>query len=119
MAVKKELARRIVQDFHSAEAAKQAEEDWAKQFQKDEVPENVESVQVPHAEVAAGDHAVNLAKVLAKCGLAESVSDGSRKLKQKSVKVDGEVKTEPVMTVSIPCEMLVRVGRSMKRVKIR
>ncbi|HZQ67874.1 MAG TPA: tyrosine--tRNA ligase [Terriglobales bacterium] len=118
MAVKKELARRIVQDFHSAEAAKQAEEDWAKQFQKDEVPENVPQVQVPYSEVAAGDHAVNLAKLLAKCGLAESVSDGSRKLKQKSVKVDGEVKTEPVLAVSIPCEMLVRVGRSMKRVRI-
>ena len=118
MAVKKELARRIVQDFHSAEAAKQAEEDWAKQFQKDEIPENVESVQVPHSEVAAGDHAVNLAKLLAKCGLAESVSDGSRKLKQKSVKIDGEVKTEPVLTVSVPCEMLIRVGRSMKKVSV-
>jgi tyrosyl-tRNA synthetase len=118
MAVKKELARRIVQDFHSADAAKQAEEDWAKQFQKDEVPENVESVQISLADVAAGDHAINLAKLLAKCGLAESVSDGSRKLKQKSVKVDGEVKTEPVLTVTIPCEMLLRVGRSMKRVTI-
>jgi len=118
MAVKKELARRIVEGFHSADAAKQAEEDWAKQFQKDEVPENVESVAVPYADVAAGENAVNLAKLLAKCGLAESVSDGSRKLKQKSVKVDGNVKTEPVLTVSIPCEMLLRVGRSMKRVAI-
>ena len=55
------------------------------------MPENVESVAVPYADVAAGESAVNLAKLLAKCGLAESVSDGSRKLKQKSVKVDGEV----------------------------
>src|SRR5581483_1421629 len=118
MTVKKELARRIVQDFHSADAAKQAEEDWAKQFQKDEVPENVESVQVSHADVASGDHAVNLAKLLAKCGLAESVSDGSRKLKQKSVKIDGEVKIEPVLPVKTPCELLLRVGRSMKKVTI-
>src|SRR5579864_5288395 len=46
MALKKELARRIVADFHTPEAAAKATEDWAKQFQKDEVPENVERVSV-------------------------------------------------------------------------
>src|SRR5215470_11619984 len=46
MELKKALARRIVQDFHSAEAARAADENWSKQFQKDEVPENVETVQV-------------------------------------------------------------------------
>jgi tyrosyl-tRNA synthetase len=42
MQLKKELAERIVADFHSREAARRAAEDWAKQFQKDEVPEGVE-----------------------------------------------------------------------------
>jgi tyrosyl-tRNA synthetase len=46
MAAKKELARRIVADFHSAEAAAKAAEDWAKQFQKSEVPEEVERVEI-------------------------------------------------------------------------
>src|SRR3954470_5074490 len=32
MQIKKDLARRIVADFHSAQAAREAEEDWAKQF---------------------------------------------------------------------------------------
>src|SRR5262249_18012948 len=44
MELKKALARRIVQDFHSAQAASEADANWAKQFQKDEVPENVERV---------------------------------------------------------------------------
>src|SRR5262249_1006221 len=35
MQAKKDLARRIVTDFHSAEAAAKAGEDWAKQFQKE------------------------------------------------------------------------------------
>ena len=43
MDAKKDLARRIVTDFHSAEAAAKAAEDWARQFQKDEVPEDVKS----------------------------------------------------------------------------
>ena len=46
MALKKELARSIVADFHSAEAAAKAAEDWAKQFQKDQVPEEVETESV-------------------------------------------------------------------------
>ena len=42
MQAKKDLARIIVTDFHSADAATKAAEDWAKQFQKSEVPEDVE-----------------------------------------------------------------------------
>src|SRR5882672_4008570 len=40
MESKKDLARRIVTDFHSADAAARAAEDWAKQFQKKEAPSN-------------------------------------------------------------------------------
>jgi tyrosyl-tRNA synthetase len=46
MLAKKDLARRIVADFHSAEAAMKAAEDWAKQFQKDAVPEDIERVEI-------------------------------------------------------------------------
>jgi tyrosyl-tRNA synthetase len=121
MEAKKHLARRIVADFHSAEAAKQASEDWARQFQKDETPENVERVAVAYPEVAASgrdDHAVKLDKLLARCGLAESVSDASRKIKQKAVRVDGEVKTELILPVQLPTELLVRVGRNIRKVAI-
>src|SRR5712672_394777 len=45
MEAKKDLACRIVTDFHSADAAAKAAEDWAKQFQKDQVPEDVEEVE--------------------------------------------------------------------------
>jgi tyrosyl-tRNA synthetase len=125
MALKKDLARRIVQDFHSAEAAVQAEAGWSKQFQKHEAPEEVEEVRVSYADVTAGVRsdgaaasAVKLDKLLARCGLAESVSDGARKIKQKSVRVDGEVRTEPVLNVRLPAELMIRVGRSMRRVYV-
>src|SRR5438309_4975951 len=51
MQAKKELARRIVADFHSAEGAAKAGEDWAKQFQRDEVPASAEQVSVKFAEI--------------------------------------------------------------------
>ena len=55
MQYKKQLAVRIIEDFHSADAAARAEVDWAKQFQRDEVPENVEHVSVPYAEIVAAN----------------------------------------------------------------
>jgi tyrosyl-tRNA synthetase len=118
---KKELARGIVADFHSAEAAGKASEDWAKQFQKDEVPENIESIRVAYSDVAAGgsrNHAIRLDKLLLRCGLAESASDGARKIKQKAVRVNGEVRTEPVLPIRPPAELMVRVGRLLRRVAI-
>src|SRR5438270_5855727 len=47
MEAKKDHAARIVQDFHSADAAAKAGEDWAKQFQKDQTPDSVDEVSVP------------------------------------------------------------------------
>ena len=61
MALKKELARGIVADFHSPNAATKAAEDWAKQFQKDEVPEDTEEVAVALAEIGGVVHQDGLA----------------------------------------------------------
>jgi tyrosyl-tRNA synthetase len=116
MALKKELARTIVADFHSAEAAGRAGEDWAKQFQAREVPDSVEEVEA--AVELTPDGKVRLDKLLAKVGLADSVSDASRKLKQKSVKVNGEVVTAPVAAIDIRQPITVQVGRKIKKVRV-
>jgi len=120
MQAKKDLAARIVKDFHSSEAAAKAADDWAKQFQKDEVPENVEEISLPAAEFLLPDKqgaAIRLDKLLKATGLAESVSDGARKLKQNSVHVNGETRTEPTMFFpAAPRELMVKVGRKIKRV---
>ncbi len=112
MEAKKDLARRIVTDFHSPEAAIKAGEDWAKQFQKQEIPEDVEEVTVEVTEKK-----VRLDKLLAQAGLADSVSDAARKLKQKAVKVNGELKTDPVTYLDVGQPTTVQVGRKIKRVR--
>jgi tyrosyl-tRNA synthetase len=120
MQYKKDLAQRIVSDFHGKDAGAQAAEGWAKQFQRDEVPQDLETVTIPFADIAAtGNHGIRLDKLLAKAGLAESVSDGARKLKAKAVRIDGEVKTEPVLHVAPPIELTVRAGRLMKKVLVQ
>jgi len=128
MALKKELARSIVADFHSAEAAAKAAEDWARQFQKGEAPEDIEEVKVPLADVMArsdiefqetieGRHRIRLDRLLAQIGLADSVGDGARKIKQKAVRVNGELKADPVIYWDVSTEPLtVRAGRKIKKV---
>ncbi|HXZ26972.1 MAG TPA: S4 domain-containing protein, partial [Terriglobales bacterium] len=95
-------------------------EDWARIFQKKEVPESVEAVAVAFQEVAAkGDgSAIKLDKLLARCGLAESVTDGARKIKQGAVRVDGDVKKDPVLHTKLPAELTIRVGRLLRKVTI-
>src|SRR5690242_7796440 len=51
MQAKKDLAARVVKDFHSPEAATKAAEDWAKQFQKGGVPESAEEVHISLSDV--------------------------------------------------------------------
>jgi tyrosyl-tRNA synthetase len=130
MALKKELARSIVADFHSAEGAAKAAEDWTKQFQRGGVPEDVEEVEVylpdvtaPSAaefqEALAGETRIKLDRLLAKIRLADSIGDASRKIRQGAVKVDGELKTDPVIFWNVIGEpRTVRVGRKIKSVKL-
>jgi len=130
MALKKDLARRIVADFHSPESATKAADDWAKQFQKDEVPEDAEKIQVPFKEVEwlMGDDKGNpvrpagtmhmrikLDQLLVKCGLAESTSDAGRKLKQGSVRVNGNLEQNPRITLeALPASLTIKVGKRLK-----
>ena len=122
MQIKKGLAAKIVAGFHPESAAKQAMEDWERQFQRDEAPEHLEQVAIPYGDVAvthAGEKtAVKLDKLLARAGMADSVTDGLRKIKAKSVRIDGKVHSEPLMTLSIPAEFTLRVGRLMKKISI-
>ena len=115
MEAKKDLAARMVKDFHSVEAAKKAAEDWAKQFQKDEVPEDIEEVTASVEITAEG--LVRLDKLIAREGLADSVSDAVRKIKQKAVKVNGELKTDPITSLDLTRPMILQVGRKMKKVR--
>jgi tyrosyl-tRNA synthetase len=114
MQAKKDLARRIVADFHSPEAAAKAGEDFTKgtNFKKDDLPEDVDEISVSYKDVSfdinnpedlafspdgfvgfrpAGMGPVHLGvrldRLLVRCGLADSVSDAGRKLKAKSVKI--------------------------------
>ena len=119
MTLKKDLARSIVVDFHSPDAATKADEDWAKQFQKDQMPEAIETASLDFAEFAnrEGD-GVRLAKILVKIGFAASTSEADRKIKEGAVTVDGIKATSPVVKASSGATITVRLGRRIKKVAL-
>ncbi len=86
---KAELAKRIVSDFHSRQAADAAEEDFVRRFRHKESPESVEE-QVLAANYPTG---WDLAQLLVKVGLAESKAEARRLVQQGGVYVDGERQT--------------------------
>ncbi len=172
MALKKELARSIVADFHSAEAASKAAEDWTKQFQKHEAPEDIvqmdltltpemarrivdtgspddpcdetavkfDKVYVRSSEPDALSMgyfdvdirsrrsdpnsknlfaaAIRTDKLLVQAGLVSSATEAGRKRKERAVKINGELVTVAQIAKFIPGEMVVSVGRKLKKVKI-
>jgi tyrosyl-tRNA synthetase len=140
MAAKKELARRIVSDFHSPETAVSAAEDWAKQFQKDEVPEELDLVEIQLVDVRgsvrgavpvvgtvesrANTDLVRLDKLVRLAGLAASNTEAAGKQKQGAVSligIDGEnidTKRELVAFVPINQVLVLRVGRRMVKVRL-
>jgi tyrosyl-tRNA synthetase len=124
MQAKKDLARRIVTDFHSADAAAKAGEDWAKQFQKDQVPEDIETTELHLAEIwqnnTSPTASIRVDKVVFRLGLAASITDARSKREAGSVRIHGEVVKDPILSVGVPPITLdVRVGRRIKRVRIR
>jgi tyrosyl-tRNA synthetase len=83
--VKVELAKRIVQAFHSAEAAAQAEEEFNRVFGQGMVPD-----QMDEKTLSTSMGTVRLAKLISQLGLASSVAEAVRLMEQGAVSWNGE-----------------------------
>ena len=102
METKVALARRIVSDFHSGQAGREAEEGFRLVFQQRQQPTEIETRSVdvgnfiiPLAHVddqsaIPGSFFIRVDKLLAAVKLASSVSEAVRKLREGAVFVDGE-----------------------------
>ncbi len=110
MAVKMRLARQIVTDFHSVEAAEQAQADFQREVREGQQPADIETLKLTNG---AGN---SLPKILLSAGLADSRTDAERKIKAGAVEIDGERHTG--LTVVIPPGGAVfRVGKKWKRIE--
>ena len=99
-AAKVELASSIVADFHGADAAQAAAQEFERRFSKRQVPDDV--AERPMLRGTTIEH------LLLEVGFAQSGSDASRKVQQGAVRIDGEKFLQPRTAVD-------RLGRSCSR----
>ena len=111
MGAKQALARRIVTDFHSAEAAQDAQSAFDREVRGGEQPSDIETVSL------ASEWGSSLPKILLGIGLAESRTDAERKIKAGAVEINGEKYTG--LTIDLkPGEHVLRVGKKWKRIVV-
>jgi tyrosyl-tRNA synthetase len=126
MDAKKRLARTIVAGFHSQEAARKADEDWALRFQQRNVEATAEEVAVDLRQVVGGtslepalsdqSHPVdiNVAKLLVALGLKSSRTEAERQV-TAGVNIDGVTSSNKLIHLEKrPARIAVRVGKQAK-----
>jgi tyrosyl-tRNA synthetase len=114
MEAKTALARIIVADFHSREEAGRAAEVFDAVVRRKEVPADMQTAPMPEDGVRV-EGGIRVDKLLAKIGLAESVSDAVRKIKAGAVEMNGE-KVKDLVLKNPPQELVIQVGKNWRRV---
>ena len=111
--VKVDLAARIVTDFHSASAARQAADAFERRFARREVPSDVDdwSVAIPGA-------GRRLSAVMVDAGLAKSGAAATRLITQGGVRIDGARVEDRFYTVPVDRPaFILQVGRRALRIR--
>jgi len=103
---KVDLAKRIITDFHSADAARAAEEEFDRVFKRKEAPDEVE-------ERAVAAQTWKLPRLLVETELAPSMAEARRLIEQGGVRLDGERASRPEAEVEVTSDrpVLLQVGK--------
>jgi tyrosyl-tRNA synthetase len=115
MEAKIALGKSIVGDFHGGEAAERAAEVFNSVVRRKEVPDDIPEVPLPESARAATG--IRVDKLLAKVGLAESVTEAGRKIRAGAVEINGEIVRDLVLLDPSP-ELVIRVGKNWRKVRL-
>lgn len=103
--VKIEFAKEIITRFHSNDAAEIAHMEFISRFQKKQIPDNLELLEL---EFSSDD---KISQVIKKAQLTSGTSEAMRIVKQGGVKVNGEKVTDQEMKLPPNCELIIQVGK--------
>jgi tyrosyl-tRNA synthetase len=127
MKIKKLLARTIVTDFHGEEAARAADENWAKMFQQKDISAFTEEVHIDWEKLVVASQPlldqlrinpaekfhINIAKLLVALGICDSRAQGERQA-DAGVTIDGVKRTARILEIQRPARVAVKVGKNHK-----
>lgn len=119
MEAKMALARSIVTDFHGAAAARRAEEEFDQVVRQGRMPTQLQEIRLgsadqPAPQAADARASRRIDKILVRAGLASSVSEAVRKLKEGAVQVDG--RRVAGLEFLEPGAYVIRLGKQWRRV---
>ena len=106
MEIKFELALEITTRFHGEQAARRARETFALRSQKREVPENVEKLTIPIADLS-----ISIVQLLKLAGMVQSSSAANRLIEQGGVRVDGQKISDAKLSFPHGSKHLFQVGK--------
>ena len=117
MQAKRDLALRIVSDYHSLEDAGRAAAVFRKVVQERQAPDDMPVHDLP--ETVHGDSVIRIDKLLRTIGLCSSGAEANRKLKEGAVSING--KKHRAMSFEVAdglSELTMQVGKKWARVKL-
>jgi len=104
--IKRALAKKLVEMYHSAEAAKEAEEEFDKIFIKKEIPD-----EIPFFEITNGQKEISILDLITTVNFAPSKGEARRLVQQGGVTLDGEKIADISATVQLKAENILKVGK--------
>ena len=112
--IKISLAKEIISRFHDQGSADNAEHNFLNQFQKKNIPENIEELSLEWAESS-----ILLPNLLKEAGMTGSTSEAIRMIKQGGVRINEEKITDPKHSVSKGESSIYQVGkRKFKKITL-
>jgi len=112
--IKIDLAKEIIARFHDDQSANLAESNFINQFQKKNIPDDIEEV-----SFAISESSIPLVNLLKDCGMTSSTSEATRMIKQGAVRIDEERITDIKHVISSGTSATYQVGkRKFKKITL-
>ena len=109
MKLKKRLARVLVTEYHSSEAAEKAAQEFERVFSEGELPEDMPVVEISQDQLEDGE--LWIVKLVAATGHVDSNSQARRMIKQGAVYIDGERYDKINLDLELKDGMIVKIGK--------
>ena len=104
--IKIELAKELISRFHDLKSADLAETNFVNQFQKKNMPDDIEEMSFS----LSGD-SIPLSNLLKECGMTKSTSEAIRMIKQGAVRIDEKKVTDLKLLIHSGTSAVFQVGK--------
>ena len=113
--IKIELAKELISRFHDEESADLAEINFINQFQKKNIPDDIEEI-----SLVLSEGSIPLANLLKDCEMTSSTSEAIRMIKQGAVRIDEKKITDTKYKISSGTSAVYQVGkRKFKKITLQ